>query len=70
MATRRKPKAGGQRRKLGRPPGPPENVRRNRIFAQVTDAELEKLERLADEQDRPLSTVVYEILARSLKRRK
>ena len=45
-------------------------MRRNRVFAQVTDAELKKLEHLADEQDRPLSTVVYEILARSLNRRR
>ena len=55
---------------MGRPPGPPEKVRRNPIRAMVTDAELEQLERIADEQDRPLSTVVYEILARTLKRRR
>ena len=55
---------------MGRPPGPPEKVRRNLVRAMLTDAELDKLERLADELDRPLSTVVYEILARTLKRRK
>ncbi len=36
----------------------------------VTDAELAKLYRLADEQDQPLSTAVYQILSRALKRRK
>ena len=70
ILARRKPRAGGKRRQLGRPPGPPENVRRNRVFAQVTDTEFRKLERLADEQDRPLSTVVYELLAGALKRRR
>jgi hypothetical protein len=55
---------------MGRPPGPPEKVRRNLVRAMVTDSELEKLERMADQHDKPLSTVVYEILARALKRRK
>ncbi len=55
---------------MGRPAGPPENVRRNFVRAMVTDAELAKLKRMADEQDLPLSTVVYRILARALKRRK
>ena len=55
---------------MGRPPGPPEKIRRNLVRAMVTDADLQKLERLADEQDLPLSTLVYEILARALKRRK
>ena len=36
----------------------------------VTDAELDKIERLAEQQDKPLSTVVYEILARGLRRKK
>ena len=55
---------------MGRPPGPPEKVRRNPIRAMVTDSELEKLERMAGEHGQPLSTVVYEILARALKRRR
>ena len=66
----KKTRAGGRRRKMGRPPGPPEKVRRNLVRAMLTDAEFKKIERLADEQDRPLSTVVYEILARALKRRR
>ncbi len=59
-----------RRRRLGRPPGPPEKVRRNLVRAMLTDSELKKLERLADEQAQPVSTLVYEILARSLRRRK
>ena len=55
---------------MGRPAGPPEKLRRNRVVAMVTDAELAKLHRLTDDKDLPLSTIVYEILARALKRRK
>lgn len=66
----RKQTKGGRRTRLGRPPGDPAKVRRNKVFAMVTDAEIERLERLADDQDKPLSTVVYELLARALKRRK
>ncbi len=70
MGTRKQTRASVQRRKMGRPAGPPENVRRNFVRAMVTDAELAKLKRMADEHDKPLSTTVYEILARALKRRK
>ena len=66
----KEPRAGGRRRKRGRPPAPPETVRRNRVATFLTDAEFGKLERIADEKDEPLSAVLYEILARSLKRRK
>ena len=55
---------------MGRPAGPPETVRRNRVVTFLTDAEFEKLEALADEKDEPLSAVLYEILSRALKRRK
>ena len=67
--AKKRTRAGG-RQPLGRPPGPPEKVRRNKVFAMLTDSEMEKLERLAEEQELPLSTAVYEILARFLKRRK
>ena len=40
------------------------------VVAMVTDGELEKLECLADEQNQPLSTVVYELLAAALKRKR
>jgi hypothetical protein len=36
----------------------------------LTDAELEKLRRLADEKDLPVGTVAYEFVGRGLKRRK
>jgi hypothetical protein len=36
----------------------------------LSDAELEKLRRLADEKDLPLGTVAYEFVGRGLKRRK
>jgi hypothetical protein len=36
----------------------------------ITDAELEKLEQLAEQRDQPLSTVVYELLSAALKRRR
>ena len=56
---------------MGRPPGtggPPELVRRNRVVVTLTDAELAVLERMAG--DRPLGTVLYELVARGLKRAK
>jgi hypothetical protein len=34
----------------------------------VTNAELAKLERIADREAKPISTVVHQILARSLER--
>ena len=55
---------------MGRPPGPPEKVRRNRITTFLTDAEFAKLERLADRDDVALSAAAYEILARALRRQK
>ncbi len=55
---------------MGRPPAPPETVRRNRVATFLTDAEFVKLERIADQKDLPLSAAVYEILAPALKRRK
>ena len=53
----------------GRPPGPVEDLRRNRIAFMVTDAELARLERLAKERKLPLGTVAYEIVERALRRR-
>ena len=67
-ASRRKR---GERKRMGRPPGtggPPELVRRNRVVVTLTDAELAVLERMAG--DRPLGTVLYELVARGLKRAK
>jgi hypothetical protein len=36
----------------------------------LTDAEVAKLDRMADAADLPVGTVAYEILARALRRRK
>lgn len=60
------------RNRRGRPKGsggPPENLRRNRVVVMLTDGELAKLERLAEEKSLPLGTVAYEFVARGLARR-
>ena len=54
------------RRRMGRPPCPPEIVRRNRVVTMVTDAELRKLSKVANDENRSLSAVVHEILSRHL----
>jgi hypothetical protein len=54
---------------MGRPPGPAEKVRRNRVATTVTDAEKQKLERLADERGVPVGTLIYEFIKRALRRR-
>jgi hypothetical protein len=46
----------------GRPRIDQRKVRSNRIVSFVTDTELEKLERLAQEDDRSLSAVVHRII--------
>ena len=65
-----KGKQSGKRARVGRPAGPREKLRRNRVVAMVTDAELAKLDRMAEAKDLPLGTVVYEIVAQALRRRK
>ena len=55
---------------MGRPASPPETVRRNRVVAQLTDAEFKKIHKWSDEKDIPVSTLVHEVLARALKRQK
>ena len=62
-----------RRKRMGRPPGtgkPPEEVRQHRVVVMLARAELETLKRIANEQDTPLGTAAYRILARSLRRRK
>lgn len=49
-----------RRRRMGRPPGPPEQRRRNRVGISLTDAELRALERLAAERGVPAGLVLYE----------
>ena len=58
--------SGSRRPKMGRPPGPPQKVRSNRVVTYVTNVELAELERIADREGKPLSAVVHQILARSL----
>lgn len=59
---------GGPRLGSGRTRGPEENVRRNRIAIMLTDAELERLKGLAEQQRLPLGTVAYNFVAKGLKR--
>ncbi len=56
-------------RRLGRPPGAPESIRRNRVVTLMTDAEFEKLTRIADEEEKSVSAMVHQIISRYLKRR-
>ncbi len=51
---------------MGRPPGAPETLRRNRVVTMVTDAELGELSKLAQDKNRSLSAIVHEILSRHL----
>ena len=61
MAGKR-PSSPSSGRGMGRPPGPTERIRRNRVVTLVTDAELRQLAEIADRQNRSLSSVVHEIL--------
>jgi len=55
--------------KMGRPPGPPEGVRRNRVAMTLTDAEFAELERLAGEKGLPLGTMLHRLVKRTLNHR-
>ena len=55
--------------RLGRPPRAPESIRRRRVVTLMTDAEFEKLARLADEEEESVSAFVHQIITRYLKRR-
>ena len=59
-----------KRRRRGRPPQPPETVRRNRVTTFLTDDEFEKLERVAAETEKSLSAALYQLVTRALKRLK
>src|SRR5262245_25080015 len=56
--------------KMGRPPGPPEKLRRHRVTATFTDAELAALTRLAAKRRQPVGTVLHELVRRGLARQK
>ena len=56
------------RKRMGRPPGPPEQVRRNRIATTLTDGELARLDELAADRGVPLGTMLHELVRRALRR--
>ena len=70
MAAVRKGGWGGPRKGSGRRPVVEGQVRRNRVVVMLTDDQLVKLEKLADQKDLPVGTVAYDFVARALKRRK
>ena len=55
---------------MGRPAGPVENVRRNRVVIMLTDAELTTLHRMAEAKELPVGTLAYDIVRRAMSRRK
>ena len=67
MSVRR---GGRTRVKMGRPAKPSEEVRRNRVVLMLTDAELAKLNRLADAEQLPNATLAYQFFSGALSRRK
>ena len=56
------------KRRLGRPPGPPETVRRNRVVTLLTDTEFKELTQIADEEEESVSALVHQIISRYLAR--
>jgi len=73
-ATRKKhPNWGGRRPGAGRPKGsgsgPSPLSRRNRVAVMFSDAELEKLERIANRAKLPIATAAYRLIAAALPRR-
>jgi len=55
--------------RMGRPPSSRKTVRGKRVVTMMTDAEFTQLKLLADAEGRSLSSVVYGVLSRYLKRR-
>ena len=73
MPKRKTDRRGGRRPGAGRPQGtggPPEKVRRNRVVVMLTDGEMDALRAVADEKGLPFGTAAYQVIARSLRRRK
>ena len=64
---------GGARRGAGRPKGsgtgPSPNSRRNRVAVMFSDAELRALKKIARAEKQPLSTAVYAIIEKRLRRK-
>ena len=57
------------RPRRGRPLGLPDRVRSHRVVTFLTEAEMAQLQLLSESEDRSLSAVAHDILARSLRRR-
>ena len=57
-----------ERPRWGRPRNPPEEARSQRVVTFVTEDQLEALEKLAREEDRSRSAVVYRIITQHLSR--
>ena len=57
------------RPRRGRPPALPGRARPHRVVTFLTDAEMAKLEQICESEEKSLSAVAHEILARSLSRR-
>ena len=66
MATNRRRR---EAPRMGRPPKPVEEVRRNRLVVMVTDAELAAIQSMAAKRGIPQGTLAHEVLARALRRR-
>ena len=56
-----------ERKQMGRPRLNPETVRSNRIVTFVTNSEMAKLERIADQESVSLSAIVHQILSEFLR---
>ncbi len=59
-----------EKRRRGRPPSPPETVRRNEVHVMFTDGEMIDLGRLATDAGLPLGTFLHGLVKRTLNRRK
>jgi hypothetical protein len=55
-------------RRLGRPPGTLKSVRYKRVVTLMTDAEFEKLTKIANEKEKPVSGLAHQIISRYLNR--
>ena len=67
MAAKR---TGEAKRKVGRPRKPTEEARRNRLTITLTDDELDRLHQRSKREEKPLGTVVADIVRRVLRREK
>jgi hypothetical protein len=61
---------GGPRKGAGRKPVVAGEVRNNRVVVLLTNVELKTLKKYAKEEDLPIGTAAYKLMAGALKRRK